>query len=516
MRVLELLGHEPDARHDVVEQHLLLPDEHGSDMELRAPAMDTPSLSRPSPLEPGYYLDRYELLCPIADGGMASVWVARLQGKHGFEKLFAIKTILPQHAADARFQQMFLDEARVASRVEHTNVAQILDLGEQHDILYIVMEWVDGESLSRLYRTAKKKNVAIPQGVLLRIIADACGGLHAAHELAGPDGKSLNVVHRDVTPQNILVSAQGVARLIDFGIAKARDRIAEDTNAGMLKGKVHYMAPEQATSGEVDRRTDVFGIGAVLYRMLAHKPAFDAQSPQLLLQRYASKQPPLPLPSSVHPAVAQLVMRALALEPRDRFATAAELQTAIEGAMVQAKIPTTTHDVARFAKEHLAEHVKERKQSIELAISAAKERQRIRDALKPAPADTGSQSGVIPIGTMADDSILIEVEHPSTAKRTAMIAAACAALAVIATVGIVKATRKEAATKVVVVQAPASASAAAPTEAYKPITPVAIDDLPKPSASVTAKTTTAPIVPRSTATPVATTAGKKHRVNDGF
>jgi serine/threonine protein kinase len=480
-------------------------------MELMAASLD-----RPSPLEPGYYLDRYELLCPIADGGMASVWVARLQGKHGFEKLFAIKTILPQHMADARFQQMFLDEARVASRVEHVNVAQILDLGEQHDILYIVMEWVDGESLSRLYRSAKKKNVAIPQGVLLRILADACGGLHAAHELLGPDGKSLNVVHRDVTPQNILVSQQGVARLIDFGIAKAKDRLADDTNAGMLKGKLHYMAPEQATGGDVDRRTDVFGIGAVLYRMLAHKPAFEAASPQLLLQRYGSKQPPPALPSNVHPAVARLVMRALALEPRDRFATAAELQTAIEGAMVQAKITTTTHDVARFAKEHLAEHHKERKQSIDLAINAAKDRQRVRDALKPSPADTGSSSGVLPIGTTPDDSIPIDVgmaPAPSQAKRTAIIAAACTAVAVLATIGIVKATRKDVTPKVVIVEAPAPTVSAAPIETFKPITPVAIDDLPKPSATPTAKAV-ATTAPKPTAT--AATGGRKHRVNDGF
>jgi len=481
-------------------------------------AMDTPSLDRPSPLAPGYYLDRYELLCPIADGGMASVWVARLQGKHGFEKLFAIKTILPQHAADARFQQMFLDEARVASRVEHANVAQILDLGEQHDILYIVMEWVDGESLSRLYRSAKKKNVAIPQGVLLRILADACGGLHAAHELTGPDGKSLNVVHRDITPQNILVSQQGVARLIDFGIAKARDRLADDTNAGMLKGKIHYMPPEQAQGGDVDRRTDVFGIGAVLYRMLAHKPAFDAASPQLLLQRYSSKKPPDPLPSNVHPAVAQLVMRAIALEPRDRFATAAELQTAIEGAMVQAKITTTTHDVARFAKEHLAEHHKERKQAIDLAISAAKERQRVRDALKPSPVDSGSHSGVIPVGTTPDDSIPIDVAlvpQESHGKRTAMIAAACAAIAVLATVGIVKATRKDPATKVVVVQAPAASTSAAPAETFKAITPVAIDDLPKPSATPTATATHA-VTTHTGATTTPAAGGRRHRVNDGF
>ncbi len=493
-------------------------------MELRAEAME-PTMERPSPLVPGYYLDRYELLCPIAEGGMASVWVARLQGKHGFEKLFAIKTILPQHASDARFQQMFLDEARLASRIEHTNVAQILDLGEQHDILYIVMEWVDGESLSRLYRTVKKKNLAMPQNVLLRIIADACGGLHAAHELTGADGKTLNVVHRDVTPQNILVSALGVARLIDFGIAKARDRLGEDTNAGMLKGKIHYMAPEQATGGDVDRRTDVFAIGAVLYRMLAHAPAFDAASPTLLLQRFGTKQPAAPLPSTVHPAVAQLVMRALALDPRDRFATAAELQTAIEGAMVQAKLTCTTGEVARFAKEHLAEPVKQRRDSIELAIKAAKERQRMRELLKPPPSEaTGvggsgphSSSGVMPLGASAAlDAIPIEIEAPSNRKRTIAIAVGCLALGAIAAVAIVKSTHRE----------PPKAAVAAPSvstivvyepaaNTYQPIKSVGIDELPKTQPSAT---TTAPIATaKPTWTkPAATTAGHKHRVNDGF
>src|SRR5581483_11740872 len=189
-----------------------------------------------SPLVPGYYLDRYELLCPIAEGGMAQVWVARLRGKHGFEKFVAIKTILPKFQTDERFQKMFLDEARIASRIEHPNVAQILDVGEQHDITYLVMEWVDGDSLSRLYRALRKKGMTLPLHVLLRVVADACAGLHEAHEQG--------VVHRDVSPQNILVSQRGVAKVIDFGIAKARDSaVGVETNAGLLKGKIHYMAP---------------------------------------------------------------------------------------------------------------------------------------------------------------------------------------------------------------------------------------------------------------------------------
>ena len=334
---------------------------------------------------PGYFLDRYELLCPLADGGMASVWVARLRGKHGFEKLVAIKTILPQFATDERFQEMFLDEARIASRIEHPNVAHIMDVGEQHDITYLVMEWVDGEALSFLQRTLKKKGSTIPPNVLLRIVADACGGLHAAHELKGEKGELLGVVHRDVSPQNILVSQRGMAKLIDFGIAKAQGRVIGETNAGLLKGKIHYMAPEQALGTTVDRRADVFAIGALLYHYLSGAPPFDGPNQLAVLKRLTANEAPAPLPPSVPPAVATLVMRALAHEPDARFATAAHLQAAIEAAMISSGMVCTQAQVAAFVDEHGASRTASRKEAIDLALSAAAERERVRDMLRPNP-----------------------------------------------------------------------------------------------------------------------------------
>jgi serine/threonine-protein kinase len=217
-----------------------------------------------STLQPGYRLDRYELLCPIATGGMAIVWLARLRGKRGFEKLFAVKTIKTELIHDRRFEEMFLDEARIASGIQHPNVAQILDLGEQDDVLYIVMEWVDGESLSKIRKLAAKRGVSIPVGVALRVIADACAGLHAAHQLRDVKGKNLDIVHRDVSPQNILISSAGSVRVIDFGIAKATNRMAGATHSGIIKGKIHYMAPEQAAGRAIDRRVDVWSVGVCL------------------------------------------------------------------------------------------------------------------------------------------------------------------------------------------------------------------------------------------------------------
>src|ERR1700733_9313939 len=294
----------------------------------------------------GSTLDRYELLCPLAEGGMASVWVARMRGKRGFEKLVAVKTILAKFAQDPRFERMFLDEAGLAARIEHANVAQVLDLGEEHDVLYLAMELVGGDSLSKLLRITQRKDIPIPPGVVLRILADTCGGLHAAHELCGDDGELLNVVHRDISPQNILVTMNGIAKLIDFGIAKARDRVSEDTSEGMLKGKIHYMAPEQALGRPVDRRADVWAVGAILHHLLAGRPAFDGENHLATLHLLTSGRPPMPLPASVHPAVSAIVRRALSQDPDRRFGTAAEMQDAIEAAMVEAGLVTTTSAVA--------------------------------------------------------------------------------------------------------------------------------------------------------------------------
>ena len=314
---------------------------------------------------------------------MASVWLARIEGKHGFEKLVAIKTILPNLAADEYFERALLDEARIASRIEHMNVAQILDLGEQHNVLYVVIEWVEGDALSRLARAVEKRGLKLPPGIALRILSDTCGGLHAAHELRGIDGKPLGVVHRDVSPQNILVSNAGMAKLIDFGIAKARDRLVGETSAGVVKGKVRYMAPEQALGRPVDRRTDIFAVGTVLYRMLAGRAPYAAENELASLRLLTDGRPPAPLPASVHPSISAVVNRALAHRPEGRYATAAEMQAEIERAMVDAGLVTTTANVAAFTASFLGANAEKRKAATQTALAAAAERQRVRQVLTP-------------------------------------------------------------------------------------------------------------------------------------
>ena len=212
----------------------------------------------------GTRLGRYELLIPLASGGMARVWAAQLHGQRGFTKLVAIKTILPHLASDPEFERMLSDEARITSGTRHPNVVEIYELGEESGVVYIAMEWVYGDALSNILRVGGKTTALDPR-IAARIVADAAAGLHAAHNLADDAGIALEVVHRDVSPQNLLVSLDGNVKVTDFGVAKAIGASHEPTAAGQLKGKIAYMAPEQATGIAVNRRSDVFALGCVLY-----------------------------------------------------------------------------------------------------------------------------------------------------------------------------------------------------------------------------------------------------------
>lgn len=327
-------------------------------------------LVRPSPrvLKPGLRLGSYELLCPVAQGGMAVVWLARRAGSRT-DPLVVVKLLLPQYARDAEFQEMFVDEARIAQGIKHPNVARILETAAATEEPYIAMEYIDGESLARLSEATRRANVPIPLGVALRLIADAASGLHAAHELTS-DGTPLNVIHRDVSPQNILVRSAGSAAVIDFGIAKARDRLAEETRAGDLKGKVRYMAPEQALGRAVDRRVDVWALGAVLYELFAGKGPFDAGSEVAALQKLVRGDRPAELPAQVPEPVRAVIGQALNHDRDRRFSTAAALSRAIEQAMGLAGLTASAHDIATFVAPFIAERRRTRFESASAAMAS--------------------------------------------------------------------------------------------------------------------------------------------------
>jgi serine/threonine protein kinase len=488
---------------------------------------------RPSLLAPGFKLDRYELICPMAEGGMASVWIARHTGKHGFQRLVAIKTILPKYADQPRFERMFVDEARIASRIEHVHVAQTLDVGEQHGITYLVMEYVDGDALSKIFRALEAKSTTIPLGILLRVMSDVCGGLHAAHELRDAEGLPLGVVHRDVSPQNILVSTKGVAKLIDFGIAKARDRLAGDTNTDQLKGKVHYMAPEQALGRTTDRRADVWSVGAVLYHMLTGKPPYEGDNDVQAIFRLASGRPPVPLPASVHPAVATVVRRALLHDPEKRYATAAEVQQALEMAILEAEVSTSTEAVASFLERVVADRAKRRKDGIALGLKAAEERDRYAAAMRTDPDGSGestSSPGSIerPSASGATlGSAAISVAPRDTPRRQTLAVASAVLGGALGIAGLVMMLMGKPPSTPSAAGPPFQPAAIAPGEAQFATTavaapssaPAATSSAPVASVPPTSSGTLAPklVQPRPVFTPVAKpVVTVRHRVNDGF
>ncbi len=324
---------------------------------------------------PGFRLGRYELLSSIAQGGMAAVWVARMQGEHGFEKLVAIKTILAQFSADPRYEAMFLDEARIIANIRHPNVAQILDLGSDDALPYLVLEWIEGDSLSLLQRAAAQNKLPIPVPVALHVLARMCAGLHAAHMLCDRSGKRLNVVHRDVSPQNVLLSSTGEVKLIDFGIAKALDQMSQETHTGVLKGKISFMSPEQANGDRLDARADIWAAGVVLYQLLCGELPFRGESQLKTLHQIRSRVRPPPI-SGLPTVLQKLLDRMLEPNRELRIGSAAELESEVER-VAHVVGAASTRDVAALVQEHLGPRIAARRATIDAALSAANHRTRL-------------------------------------------------------------------------------------------------------------------------------------------
>jgi serine/threonine-protein kinase len=274
----------------------------------------------------GKTVGRYTLIHRLGHGGMAAVYLGRATGRAGFEKLVAVKVIHPHLAAEPEFVEMFLDEARIAARLHHPHVVEIHDLGEDDGAFFMVMEYVEGDTLASVLRQLRKQGERLPLSAVLQVVADACEGLAAAHGLIDADGRPMHLVHRDVSPHNLLVGMDGRVKVVDFGIAKATGR-RSSTLKGQLRGKLAYMSPEQARSEAIDHRTDLFALGAVLWELLTNERLFMAETEAETLARVTACEVPdiRERRSDLPEGVAALVSRVLSRDPEARFATAHDM-----------------------------------------------------------------------------------------------------------------------------------------------------------------------------------------------
>jgi serine/threonine protein kinase len=311
-------------------------------------------------------VDRYELLGEIASGGMATVYLARLTGMGGFQRFVAMKRLHPHLASEKEFVEMFLDEARIAARIHHPNVVPILEVGASSVGYYLVMEYIEGDTLARILARSASSGKRLPAPIAIRVAIDMLSGLHAAHELHDDTNQPVNLVHRDVSPQNVLVGQDGIARITDFGVARAASRLTA-TRVGQLKGKIAYMAPEQAAgSEELDRRADVFSAGIVIWESLAQKRLFKAENEAATLSRVIAE--PVPLLTQISPQISKevsaVVMRALDRDRDKRFASCATFADALEAAATGRDGVATPRELAAYVNEVMGEEIAQQRDNV--------------------------------------------------------------------------------------------------------------------------------------------------------
>ncbi|MCA9598410.1 MAG: serine/threonine protein kinase [Myxococcales bacterium] len=323
----------------------------------------------------------YELLLPLGTGGMATVYLARTRLADGLYKLVALKLLHPHLRSEAGAEAL-LEEARLAARIRHANVVPVLEVGEAAAGVFMVMDYVEGLTLAELNKEAARQQQPLPRGVVERIIADALAGLHAAHEARGDDGQLLHVVHRDFSPQNILVGIDGTTRLSDFGIAKAASRHG-NTTSGVIKGKTGYMAPEQVRSEPLDRRADIWAAGVVVWERLAGRRLHDPRQEQVTTLLKIATEPP-PRLQSIRPEISamldQVVATALALDRNKRWPSAIELRRALVETWRREQIELAdSEEVAECVRRLAAQRLEQRRARADEVLAAR--------AAKPASSD---------------------------------------------------------------------------------------------------------------------------------
>lgn len=321
-------------------------------------------------------LGKYRIIAELGHGGMADVYLAVARGAAGFSKLVVIKRLRANLVDQPEFVRMLVDEARLAGRLNHPNCVQTIEVTLQGEQYYIAMEYLDGQPMHRVLHRANRESGRLPFKLSARILADSLSGLHYAHELKEFDGTPLDVVHRDATPQNIFITYDGSVKVVDFGIAKAVGR-ASETRAGVIKGKVAYMAPEQAAGMDVDRRADIFSVGVMLWEAAAGQRMWSDQKELQILQRLISGDYPTS-PRSVNPEVSpeldRICAKALARDADDRYATAEDFRRELEAAIEAEGHRVTNRELG----EYLADLFKDRREQTQKVIE--KQLRELRDA----------------------------------------------------------------------------------------------------------------------------------------
>lgn len=375
---------------------------------------------------------RYDVVGMLATGGMAEILLGRVRGPRGFERPVVIKRILPHLARDQAFVHMFLDEAHIVGGVRHPNVVHVHELSQEDDDLFLVMEYLEGEPIASLQRRAASRGVVLDPGLCAYIVAEACAGLHAAHELTGPDGESRGIVHRDVSPQNIFVTYDGTVKVLDFGIAKAADRITR-TEVGLVKGKFNYMSPEQCRGEPLDRRSDTFAAGIVLYELLTGRWLFRRATQAATIRAVLEHEivQPSELVGDIPSELDGICMRALQRSRRRRYSTAAEMRRDLLVAVHTLSPGSLPEErLAALMGRMFADRVEEKNDMLR--------RVRLGEELLDVPPTVADAEVEIPIvqnswgeGTGTEE----RAAHPSRGQGSRLITVAAAALALGALAG---------------------------------------------------------------------------------
>jgi serine/threonine protein kinase len=454
-------------------------------------------------LSPPRVVGRYALYDEIAAGGMATVHYGRLIGPVGFSRTVAIKRLHAQHAKDPEFVSMFLDEARLAARIHHPNVVQTLDVVPMDDELFLVMDYVQGESLARLIRKSAADEKPIPSGIISAIVCGTLLGLNAAHEATDERAEPLGIVHRDVSPQNILVGADGVPRVLDFGVAKASGRV-QTTREGQLKGKIAYMAPEQINLTSVDRRADVYAAGVVLWEALTLRRLYPGENEVGIIAKVLQGVPERPSKfTEVPESVETIVMRALEYEPSKRFQSAKEMAHELEAAVPMASAPR----VAEWLEHLVGGQLAVRRESVARIESRSgsglvpvlrEVDSEPTQTLTPSGGRVRSSSQVAAgpdgdLSTISASSAALRAQGPVRASRRApLLAGAIATLGVAAYVGL---GRQHGVQPVVVAAPPSMASSVAASPAAPPA-PAPIEVAPESATIPAAEVAKTPVTSR--------------------